>query len=1117
MATIFEQLESTLSGADLPATLDTQIGGLAQVGTTVAGLIDHPPQGIEGLLGSVKALPLPDVGLGTELPATLQSLQAAVPTDIGDVLGAITGNLADLSALATGELGSALTAGLGPVLALRKLLELDLSCFHDEPAGPPPPPPPPGTPPAGTQRTAAALDQAHAALTSLPDTITIEDIVALLARGIDLESFTQLPIPILDDLREGIATLLDWSTKTPAQIVASLAETLTALRTFVTDSVNAAFGTLAADAQAAVAQLNASPLNAVADALVTHLDAIRDAADLSTTGAHVTAINAALDQLAAATLPDLASLKARLTKLPAALHDQVGHIESALGPPGSAPLTFPGDDPLTPVGAEIISEIDGVLSPAVGWLQDIAAKLDLSALADPIHTAAEKVDDAVPEVETALATVTTEVQQLFAQLESLLDELDTTAIVDALKDSLDAFGTAVTNQLASLFAPIKGILGEAIGALDDAVAGFDPATVVDALQDLIDQLAGVLDDPSIKAAREQIEGAFATAEQQLGALSFAPVTDQVLSAIDTITNALNALDPSLLSGPAQLALQGAVALLPSDLDPLTDPLLDDFQALVDSGPGALVEQVRAPVAQLQEQVRGFEPAALVGDALTKPFQDAVGKLEGFKPSALLEPVEQELDRLKQRLAKELGPAKLLQPLNAPCDDLLEAFDRLDPAQLVQPLEDAILGVVDTILDALPIDEILGPVGSVLNAVQGVADVLKQGKDVLTALSGLLDKLGGAPDEIEAWVDGVLAKIADAAPLQAPLQALVTAVADTNAAQLGQRANFIDPLLAAIPDRLPAIAQAQRAINLDAFPASPQKAAVQNALERANPLGPALTTTYGALGTVRREVAAAQQSLTAELAAWDARYHAPNGPLAQIAALQATPQSLQQWLKDAAEPQIIKPVRALLAPAGPVKAALGPALTQLGALLTDLEGKVATFGTGPGSAGAIKTAIDELVERLRTLDLDFLKQGLAGVFAGVRGKLTAIGPQALAPLLQDAFDQALGALDLGSVLPQAQIDQLDADVAKVVDALKALDPDKLIVDAVQPVYDEKVAPLIDAFDFTGVVDALLAALHGLREELASELERVNQGYQAMLAAVPALEALSIDVADVGDLF
>jgi hypothetical protein len=1116
MATIFEQLEATLGGADLPAALDAQIGGLAQVGTTVAGLIE-PPQGIEDLLGSVKGLPLPDVGLGTDLPRTVQSLQAAVPADIGDVLGPITGNLDALGNLVTDELGTALSAGLGPVLALRKLFELDLSCFHDEPPGPPSPPPPPGTPPAGTQRTAAALEQAHTALTSLPDTITIEDIVGLLARGIDLESFTRLPIPILDDLREGIATLLDWSTKTPAQIVASLADTLTALRTFVSDSVNAAFGTLAADAQAAVAQLAAAPLDAVADALITHLHALRDAADLSTTGPHVTAINAALDQLAAATLPDLTPLKTRLGKLPGALHDQVGHIESALGPPGVAPVSFPGEDPLTPVAAEIISEIDGVLSPAVGWLQDIAAKLDLSALADPIHTAAEKVDDAVDAVETALATVTTEVQQLFAQLESLLDELDTTAITDALKDALNAFGTAVTNQLTSLFAPVKDILGEAIGALDDAVSGFDPATVVGALQDLIDQLAGVLDDPSIKAAREQIEGAFATAEQQLGALSFAPVTDQVLNAIDTITSALKALDPSLLSGPAQLALQGAVALLPGDLDPLTEPLLDDFQELVDAGPGALVEQVRAPVAQLQDQVRGFEPAALVGDALTKPFQDAVGQLEGFKPSRLLEPVEQELARCKQRLAKELGPAKLLEPLNAPFDDLLEAFDRLDPAQLVEPLEQAIHDVVATILDALPIEEILGPVGTVLNAVQGVADVLGKGKDVLTALSETLDKLGGAPDEIEGWVDGVLAQVADAAPLQAPLQALVTAIGDTTAAKLGQRAGFIDALLTAIPDRLPAIAQAQRAVNLDAFDASPQKAAVQAALDRANPLGPALTTTYGALATVKRDVAGTRQALTDELAAWDARYHAPNGPLAQLAALQATPQSLQQWLKDAAEPQIIKPVRALLAPAGPVKAALGPALTQLGALLTDLEGKVATFGTGPGSAGAIKTAVDALVDRLRNLDLDFLKEGLAGVFAGVRGKLTAIGPAALAPPFQDAFDQALGALDLGSVLPQAQIDQLDADVAKVVDALKALDPDKLIVDAVQPVYDEKVAPLIDAFDFTGVVDALLASLHGLGEELATELERVNQGYQAMLAAVPPLDPLSIEVPDVGDLF
>ena len=146
-----------------------------------------------------------------------------------------------------------------------------------------------------------------------------------------------------------------------------------------------------------------------------------------------------------------------------------------------------------------------------------------------------------------------------------------------------------------------------------------------------------------------------------------------------------------------------------------------------------------------------------------------------------------------------------------------------------------------------------------------------------------------------------------------------------------------------------------------------------------------------------------------------------------------------------------------------------------------------------------------------------------MFNTIRGKLVAISPAGLAPLFQAAFDEALSGLDLSSVLPQTDIDKLDADFGKIVDALKALDPGKLIIDAVQPVYDAKIAPLIDAFDLSGVLDKLLQALHGLRDELKTELETVNQGYQQMLGAVPALSPLSIagdlgDVAsDIGGLF
>ena len=54
-------------------------------------------------------------------------------------------------------------------------------------------------------------------------------------------------------------------------------------------------------------------------------------------------------------------------------------------------------------------------------------------------------------------------------------------------------------------------------------------------------------------------------------------------------------------------------------------------------------------------------------------------------------------------------------------------------------------------------------------------------------------------------------------------------------------------------------------------------------------------------------------------------------------------------------------------------------------------------------------------------------------------------------------------------------KLDTDYAAVIAKLKALDPKKLIVDAVQPVFEENVLPLLDVFDITPLLQAIVDRL------------------------------------------
>src|SRR5205823_28735 len=178
--------------------------------------------------------------------------------------------------------------------------------------------------------------------------------------------------------------------------------------------------------------------------------------------------------------------------------------------------------------------------------------------------------------------------------------------------------------------------------------------------------------------------------------------------------------------------------------------------------------------------------------------------------------------------------------------------------------------------------------------------------------------------------------------------------------------------------------------------------------------------------------------------------------------------------------------------------------------TDLVGKVDALLLGPGSIGAIKDSIEQLIDRLTHIDLGFITDNLSALFQRVRAKLEAISPAALGQLLDQAFADMLGTLDLSVVLPADQVGKLDQDFAAVITKLQALDPKNLVIDVVQPKFDQKIQPLLLAFDLSGLIQAVIDALDQLKGELAGELDRVNQSYKAMLAAVPSISPLSISV-------
>ena len=64
MPTIFERIDTSLSGNDVTTKLGAQVTNLGTISTTVEGLLHGQPPSLQTLLDSVRTLPMPDLPVG---------------------------------------------------------------------------------------------------------------------------------------------------------------------------------------------------------------------------------------------------------------------------------------------------------------------------------------------------------------------------------------------------------------------------------------------------------------------------------------------------------------------------------------------------------------------------------------------------------------------------------------------------------------------------------------------------------------------------------------------------------------------------------------------------------------------------------------------------------------------------------------------------------------------------------------------------------------------------------------------------------------------------------------------------------------------------------------------
>ena len=215
------------------------------------------------------------------------------------------------------------------------------------------------------------------------------------------------------------------------------------------------------------------------------------------------------------------------------------------------------------------------------------------------------------------------------------------------------------------------------------------------------------------------------------------------------------------------------------------------------------------------------------------------------------------------------------------------------------------------------------------------------------------------------------------------------------------------------------------------------------------------------------------------------------------------------MREAIDAQLRWPLEAVLGKVNVLKNILSQLVSALSQLATEVDNKIAALLAAPQALLALTESVQSLLDNIANINLDFLQDSINDIFDSIRDKFNAINPAALQQSLDENFRAVLDSIGFDLIIPANSFDTLTATFNELLVDLEGLNPQTLLIDPLQASFEENIQPFIDSLDVTPLLEAVVARLEPLEEELRGEMDRVNTAYQCMLAAAPDV-SLSIDI-------
>jgi hypothetical protein len=689
-----------------------------------------------------------------------------------------------------------------------------------------------------------------------------------------------------------------------------------------------------------------------------------------------------------------------------------------------------------------------------------------------------------------------------------------------IKDFYDTVKQTLNETIQPLLNEFKTTVTQVLGQVHDQLDAIKAQieTVKGQLQSALQGVNTKLVELNVPAKLEEIRTKLDTMLESLGTIDFAIVTDPVVEQIGELRDQLKQIDVSKLSEISIGALKVSVEVV-TTIDfsaKITDALMAEIDQILQVPKNALTE-IETTVEGALDRLGKLAPETLL-KPLDDLFQPVTAMLNRLEFEQLIGPIDAWHERTLQELDK-VSPSAVLQPVIALFQQLEGMIDALAPAKLVQPLQ----GMVDGLKADLGKLDLAGLLGGVTGALNRVRDMLGRLAPerlldplvalfdrVMTALdrfspSALLTPFTTVFDQLTAPLGNLnLAHVAAIGAAFAPLRSLPNAydprynvqtlrriyaeqvallqqlnigkiIADLKAPYDSLKVMFdvggvdvtlaasiegLNPLRNAIIGQVATGVQQIQAKLQNAFLQADPPAELVSAYEQVRPKITALVPSWITDGMTVETVRAAFRlanplNLSAEM---DQLYEAVKNKLRLL-----DPRALQQELRETVEQ-----VLAVLEPIDPAT------------LLAGFQG-----------------AVDAIIERLDVLKLETVVDELQTMFDEIRAVVGGLNPE---PIIAE-----LGALAaevrqlLEGLKPSEVLSGVSAPFQDAKDIVNEFDP-AVFKAALQQVF-ENIQQVIGQIDIGVILSPLVEQLDALREALRVALQRTEDAFNEMLAAIP----------------